>query len=267
MELPLSPGGRRYNRAPMPADHRDFGLGRITLRGPSNLPSERFHDAWLGPNRDQGQEGSCVYQTAAGDQDFELRKYDPRFKDVPRAAVPVMSAQFGYRVGRKLQGTEGEDSGSDGRTSCKVLQQFGLCTESSWPYVAGDILRDPTPEQVAEALKYKSGAYHFLYTVEDMKRCIASGYCFRLGMAVYSSFEDKTGSTTVYAPKQNEPMLGWHQVLAKGYKDSQFGGAFSIRNSWGATWGVKGDFWLPYDVAADKKVFADAVIQHFGRPW
>jgi C1A family cysteine protease len=224
-----------------------------------------FLDEWLGPVRDQGSEGSCTGNAAAGDNDFQLRLYDPRFKGNP-AAAPVTSVQFIYRMARKLDGTTG-DAGSTGRTTCKVLLKYGACTEASWPYKAGDIYRDPTPAQLAEALKFKSGAYHFAYTVDDIKSVIASKYCMRLGFAVFESFEEDTGRTTVYAPKKGESLLGGHEVLIKGYSDSQFGGAFSVRNSWGKSWGVRGDFWLPYEVAADSKVFMDAVIQHFGKPW
>ena len=267
MTLPLSPQGRRYLPAPLAPDHRDYGVSRLRLRSASvytPLPSSIFLDEWLGPVRDQGDEGSCTAQASAGDQDFQLRKYDPRFKANPITA-PVISAQFIYNRSLFLQGTPGQDNGSDGRTTCKVLQQFGACTQDSWPYVAGGFATDPTPEQSAEALKYKSGAYHFLYTVDDMKRCLASGYCFRLGIAVYESFEEETGSSTVYKPSGS--LLGYHEILGKGFDDSQFGGAFSIRNSWGKDWGVAGDFWLPYSVAADKKVFSDSVIHHRGSPW
>lgn len=264
--LPTSPGGRRYGLLPRSPDHRDFGISRMTLCAAVSLPSEIFMDAWLGPVRDQGAEGSCTGQTAAGDHDFQLRKYDPRFRDAP-ASSPTISAQFIYRMSRQRGGTPNEDSGSDGRTTCQVLRWDGACTEALWPYRAGDILREPTVEQLNEAKDYRSGAYHFLHTVEDMKRCLASGYCFRLGMAVYQSFEDKTGSSTIYAPKPNESLLGYHEILAKGYSDAKFGGAFSIRNSWGKSWGVAGDFWMPFNVAADPRVFSDAVIQHLGAPW
>jgi C1A family cysteine protease len=267
MNLPLSSGGRRYNLRPNLPDHRDYGLSRVALVAPADLPSEISLDAWLGPVRDQKDEGSCTGQAAAGDNDFQLRKYDPRFK-ADASSAPVVSAQFIYRMSRKMAGTEGEDSGSDGRTTCKVLHQFGACTEESWPYVAGDIYADPSEAQLLEAKKYKSGAYHFLYTVEDMKRCLASSYCFRLGMAVYESFESDTGRTAVYAPDPSaETLLGYHEILGKGYSDYHLGGAFSIRNSWGADWAEKGDFWMPFDVMADRKIFADAVIQHRGKAW
>jgi len=264
MSLPLSRGGRRYLPNPMPADHRDFSVSRVKLYSAAfALPESVFLDEWLGPVRDQGNEGSCTAQASAGDLDFQLRKYDQRFRSNPDSA-PTISAQFIYRMSRVMDGSASSDAGSDGRTTCKVLNQYGACTEASWPYVAGDILRDPTPDELAEALRYRLGAYHFLYTVDDMKRCIASEYCFRLGMAVYESFEEKTAATTVYQPKHGEALLGYHETLVKGFDNKKFGGAFSVRNSWGKDWSVSGDYWLPYSVAADKKIFSDAVIQHYG---
>jgi hypothetical protein len=265
MKTVLSPGGRRYNAAPMPRDHRDFSVSRLTIA--STSATEVMLDDDLGPVRDQGDEGSCTGNAAAGDNDFQLRVYDPRFKDNPKTA-PVTSVQFIYRMSRVMDGTQDSDSGSDGRTTCKVLQKYGACTDASWPYVAGDIYRDPTPEQFAEALKYKSGAYHFAYTVDDIKSVLASKYCLRLGFAVYDSFENTTGTSGVYTPNiSKESLEGYHENLIKGFSDSKYGGAFSVRNSWGASWGLKGDFWLPYTVAADKNIFSDAVVQHFGKPW
>lgn len=267
MELPVSNSGRRYGYIPIPPDHRDFSVSRLKLVAAEKIPSEISLDKWLGPVRDQGAEGSCTGQAAAGDNDFQLRMYDPRFKKNPSKA-PVTSAQFIYRMSREENGTPSEDSGSDGRTTCQVLNKYGACTERLWPYRVGDLLQHPTAEQFAEALKYKSGAYHFLFTVEDMKRCLASKYCFRLGMAVWDSFESKTAKTDVYAPNSiTENLLGYHEVLGKGYDDSKFGGSFSIRNSWGSKWAANGDFWMPYEVMADKSVFSDAIIQHFGKPW
>ena len=92
MELPLSNAGRRYGYIPSPPDHRDFSVSRLKLVAAEKIPSDISLDKWLGPVRDQGQEGSCTGQAAAGDNDFQLRMYDPRFKKNPSKA-PVTSAQ------------------------------------------------------------------------------------------------------------------------------------------------------------------------------
>jgi C1A family cysteine protease len=239
----------------------------MELSAPTVLPSSIFMDPWLGPVKNQGSEGSCTAQTGAGDAEFELRKYDPRYKDNP-ASAPVLSAQFLYWMERFLEGSLAVgDAGSHGRTSCQALNKFGICTEASFPYVPGQFNIIPTDVQKAEALQFKLGAYHSLQTVDDMKRCLASGYCFRVGFIVTESFETKTGGTTVYQPQHGESVLGGHEVLVKGFDDAAFGGAFSARNSWGPGWGRNGDFWLPYTIAADRKILLDAWLQHRGPVW
>jgi C1A family cysteine protease len=45
-------------------------------------------------------------------------------------------------------------------------------------------------------------------------------------------------------PKINERELGGHAVLAVGYDDDTR--QLTVRNSWGASWGQKGYFRMPY---------------------
>ena len=45
-------------------------------------------------------------------------------------------------------------------------------------------------------------------------------------------------------PKAKEKNLGGHAILAVGYSDKTK--RFIVRNSWGAGWGMKGYFTLPY---------------------
>lgn len=45
-------------------------------------------------------------------------------------------------------------------------------------------------------------------------------------------------------PKPNEDVLGGHTVMAVGYDDVKQ--VFIIQNSWGASWGDHGYFYMPY---------------------
>ena len=45
-------------------------------------------------------------------------------------------------------------------------------------------------------------------------------------------------------PKPSEKVVGGHAVMAVGYDDSK--SVVIVRNSWAASWGDKGYFYMPY---------------------
>ena len=143
------------------------------------------------------------------------------------------------------------------------------------PYDQDSLSQVPLPSATGQAASYKSGAYHFITNVQDMKSCLASQYCFIIGFTVYDSFESDAMAASGLMPvpnKQTEQVLGGHAVLVCGYDDSvtcpgASAGAFKIKNSWGTSWGQEGYFWMSYQSMADPDILMDAIIQHFGKPW
>ena len=77
------------------------------------------------------------------------------------------------------------------------------------------------------------------------------------GFTVYESFESAAVAKSghVPLPASGESVVGGHAVVGVGYDDAQQ--RFIVRNSWGAGWGLKGYFTLPYayvtgtDLASD----------------
>lgn len=98
-----------------------------------------------------------------------------------------------------------------------------------------------------------AGALEFLM----MRACLADGYPLVFGFSVYEGFESQKVAKTgvVDMPKAGEKMLGGHAVLAVGYDDDAK--RFTVRNSWGADWGKKGYFTMPYDYVADRNLSDD----------
>jgi C1A family cysteine protease len=264
--LTLSKNGRRYGYLKNKPDHRDFGLAHVNRILSATLP-KADNLLYMGPVLDQGQQGSCTAHAGVADREYLHWK---QIAALGQAVAPgtegLYSPAFLYYLERQLDGSLDQgDCGSTGRSSCKVLNQFGCALRSEMPYSDGDFSTAPTDAQLAEAKQWPTGQYHFLSNVQDMKDCIASGFNFRIGFSVYQSFES-IGSDGLWTPdKSSEQVLGGHEVLAVGYDDTVNGGSFLVRNSWGSSFGKDGNFYLRYTDAADSDILMDAVIQHLGK--
>lgn len=255
MELVLSPANRRYGYLRDKPDFRDLGMARLTRAKKTNPPKIDL-EKLCGPVKDQGDLGACTAFAGTGMREFLWRR-DSKSKAPP----PVFSPLFLYYKEREMDGDISEDGGSYGRTCVKVLRETGVCLESTDPYLPYDFKRAPTEAQLDEAQKYRAGGYHRLNGVDDMKSCLASKYVFVVGFTVFESFE-RPGWTYMPIPGKHEQVLGGHEVLFIGYDDEK--SAFKVRNSWGSSWGMSGNFWFPYEAAADFNILQDAWIQHLG---
>jgi C1A family cysteine protease len=164
------------------------------------------------------------------------------------AGLPAtdLSRLFIYFNERALRGTVNEDSGAAIRDGVKSLVNQGVCTEKKWPYVIARFSAKPPAACYREGLKHQITSYHRIVTLQEMRMCLAEGYPFVFGFTAYESFESpavaKTGALNL--PKLDERAMGGHAVMAAGYDDST--GRFLVRNSWGAAWGMKGCFTMPY---------------------
>jgi C1A family cysteine protease len=56
-------------------------------------------------------------------------------------------------------------------------------------------------------------------------------------------------------PEPSEKQLGGHAVMAVGYDESVK--RVLVRNSWGADWGIKGYFTMPYDYISNDNLADD----------
>jgi C1A family cysteine protease len=199
---------------------------------------------------DQLSLGSCTANAIAAAIEFDrLKQKLPDF---------TPSRLFIYWNERAMEGTINSDAGAMIRDGIKSMAKLGACPESEWPYDIDKFMIRPPAECYQNALLDRAVSYQRVARVlNQMKGCLASGYPFVFGFTVYQSFEsDQVAQTGIVPmPSRNEQVLGGHAVLAIGYDDSQQ--RFTVRNSWGLSWGMQGYFTMPYEYLMNKGLSSD----------
>jgi hypothetical protein len=213
---------------------------------------------WAGPIKDQGEEGSCTGHAFSSAREWMARKYEK--------TAPTLSPQFLYVEELIANGSFPNDAGAMPRNGCQVLTAKGCCETSLYPYVAGKFTT-PTPEQEANALKYKTGAYHRIESLADFLSCLAdpTPWPILVSFTVSKSFlSPRVADTGIMPiPKPGEQQQGGHEVLCLGYDlPKQLA---LIQNSWGSGWGQRGYFWMPFAVIASADT--DLWMVHTGAAW
>jgi len=239
---------RTFGWLPDIPDQRDFLYSKI-MKVPKTLPVNVDLRKQCPAVEDQGELGSCTANALAGSLEFLDNSDTDGYIDQSRLFI--------YYNERLIEKKVSEDSGAMLRDGIKSLVSWGSCPEKIWPYNPSDFAKKPSTKCYAAAKKHCITSYHRLDTLDEMKVCLASGYPFVFGFAVYESFQTTTVARTGKAPmpKPSEHMLGGHAVAAVGYNDTQK--RFIVRNSWGADWGMNGYFTMPYEYLASRNLSDD----------
>lgn len=204
----------------------------VDFRGP-NMP----------PVYDQGNLGSCVGNGVAAAYHYIQRKQG--LEDY------APSRLFIYFAAREIEGSINDDAGCFVRDGLKVVNKLGAPHEQNWGYVEGQFNRRPDPQVYTDANKHRAIAYESVeVSVTAVKAALIAGYPVIVGFTVYQSFWRISRDGIMPIPEMWERVEGGHCVLVVGYltmKDHQ--GVLTeyaiCRNSWGATWGDKGYFYIP----------------------
>jgi C1A family cysteine protease len=240
----------RYGWLPDLPDHRDQ-LYAAPAEMAGALPAKADLRAQCPPVYDQGQLGSCTANAIAGAIQFDRlkQKLAPDF---------TPSRLFIYYNERAIEHSTASDSGAQIRDGIKSVARQGDCPETEWPYVIAKFKTKPSATCYPDARKYKVVLYQRMaQMLSQLKCCLASGYPFVFGFTVYESFESasvaKTGHATLL--RSGDAVIGGHAVAGVGYDDARQW--FIVRNSWGAGWGMKGYFTLPYAYVTDSSLASD----------
>jgi C1A family cysteine protease len=263
---------RQYPVVKDKADSRDLTLSNSQIvtnnidRDTNKVDLREF----CGPVKDQGSTSSCTAHAVTSLREFLYRKY---FSSENDKTIPLNSFQLSpryiYYKEREFENDLAQDGGAQMRTAAKMLNNVGTCLLSSDPFNINILDEKPTPNQILEALKYKSGAYHRITGgIQEMKDVLKSGYAMIGGIIVYESFEDdytaRTGTMLLPNPSK-EKYLGGHAIGFYGFDDQAE--HFICLNSWGTGWGDKGFFYMPYSFASNPNYLSDVWVNHLGKAW
>ena len=239
-----------YGWIPDLPDQRDF-LYAAPVAILAALPRRVDLRTLCPPVYDQGPLGSCTANAIAAAVQFDRIK-----QKLAESFRP--SRLFLYYNERVLEHTVDADSGAQLRDGIKSVAKQGDCPETEWPYVVARFRTRPPIRCYRHAVKHRAVVYQRLTPMAgQLKGCLASGYPFVFGFTVYESFESASVARSGHAamPGPCERVLGGHAVMAVGYDDARQW--FVVRNSWGAGWGLKGYFTLPYAYLTDRNLADD----------
>lgn len=234
---------KNYGWKPSRPDIRDhkftLGSAQVSAQAVVTLPTSVDLRKQCPSVYDQSELGSCTANAGGALGEFLMIKLKKKVYMPARLAI--------YYWERLLENTVNEDSGASLRDVVKVMATKGVPDESMMPYDITKFTQAPSQQVANFAAQHKIGQYLSIsQNLKSLRTCLANGYPFIFGFSVYDSFESDTVAKTgvLNMPKRTEGMLGGHAVMAVGYNDNSK--CFIIRNSWGASWGQKGYFTMPY---------------------
>lgn len=241
---------QKYGWIPDLPDHRDlrFSLAKSLIALPSKIDLRGNN---MPAVLSQGQLGSCTANAIASAHEFAQYKSNTKEPFTP-------SRLFIYFNERVMEGTVHEDAGAMIRDGIKSIAQKGVCPETEWPYDIASFTKKPPVPCYKHAKEHQALKYSRLnVNLSDIKACLASGFPFVFGFAVYQSFEtaEVTRTGIMPMPSKKERQLGGHAVLACGYDDSTQ--RVIVKNSWGVRWGDKGFFYMPYKFIINQNLCDD----------
>lgn len=270
---------KNYGWKPQTKDIRDYKFKAPAFVDISSLPKKVDLRKYDSPIQDQGNLGSCTAHAATSIlQLLNIKKAMPTnivlfyivyalirawrvivyFITVKPYVFPKnLSRLFVYYNMRELWAATESDSGGSIRDTIKALAKQGVCLEKNWLYNVAQFAMKPSDECYKEATTHVISEYKALDTIDDMKACLHLGMPFMFGFYICESFNTSPIKTTgiVNMPTSSEEIISAHAVMCLGYDDEKQ--AFLIRNSWGADFGLKGYFYLPYAYISDSTLTSD----------
>ena len=258
------------------------------------------------PVYDQEQLGSCSANANAFCFEYcqykqNLASYNSQLPFTPPSRL------FIYYNERNYEGSTANDAGAQLYDGIKSLNEIGACSSTLWPYDSPPPNPPPlwsikfaqTPPQNCYtqasqniALTYNAvqqpttvvsqSMSAILQSISGIQAALVTGYPVAFGFTVFPFFQNEMYGSNFILQCPTNPVhmttsVGGHAVVIVGYDNnfqtSNGNGAFLVRNSWNASWGVNyvngsydtgsGYFWMPYQYFTNQYTDTNGNIQTF----
>jgi len=227
----------------LPEDQLDYKT-HPPLGATQKLPASIDLRSGMPPVYNQGSLGSCTANALCA-----IVQYDkPSLQG---------SRLFLYYNERVLINSVNFDSGAYLHDGVRTLSTFGVCSETSWPYVISQYTVRPPDPCYQEALNTRiRSAQNIRNDLNSMKLSLYNNEPFVVGILVYQSFMTTRSNGMVPMPNPSrERLMGGHAIVCCGYDDKRQ--VWIMRNSWGTGWGDGGYFYLPYAYLTNPRLSSD----------
>jgi len=203
---------------------------------------------YCSPISDQGNSGACTAFASVSSMEFIMNKANNKYLK--------LSEKFTYYVSRVNIEKTTIPPPDDGAYLCDTLKglvKYGSCLNTTCPFV--NINSNPDKKAYTECTNYQVITYaqyddatstsikNLPTTIKTIKASIAAGYPVIAGFTCYSNIYN-TVKGVIPLPTEQDSVIGGHAILIVGYNDITK--QFKFKNSWGASWGVNGFGFLPY---------------------
>ncbi|NES85098.1 MAG: C1 family peptidase [Moorea sp. SIO2B7] len=186
----------RYNQEELPT--------KVDLRG------------YMTTVENQSAVNSCVANALVGAYEYLAKRELGESGDVSRLFV--------YYNARVLDGLEGKDQGCTITNAIQILEEYGACTEETWPYDPELVNEKPDEDSFDEASNFLiEEAEEIEVDLYAMKHCLAEGYPFVFALRLFNSFDHARKKGFVPMPdfslEKGRESQGNHAMLCVGYLD------------------------------------------------
>jgi hypothetical protein len=140
-----------------------------------------------------------------------------------------------------------DDAGTDSLHTIEALNRFGICRESTWPYILHKFSEEPPEVAKKEASHFRPTHFLRLQSLEEFQSSLQNGrpifVDINFAPEAYGPIAQLTGR--VPDPPAAIDDCCEHSVLIIGFDDDKQ--EFHFLNSWGENWGDGGFGTLSYD--------------------